>query len=77
MKYQLQMYLNESFLDAEDIPISGYGTNNKIKLELTTLMTAMKKKHADAIKKAGMEPVFYLCNIPSSINSFRFTEDQN
>lgn len=34
-------------------------------------MNELKKKHKTAIETANAQPVFYLGNIPSSINNFR------
>ena len=71
------MYLGEQLVDSVEINLSGYGANGKVSLDLMDRINELKKKHKTSIEKANAQPVFYLGNIPSSINNFRSLKNQH
>lgn len=76
MVVALQMYLGQQMIDSVEINLTGYGKNDKAKLNLAERINELKRKHRDLIEKANAEPVFYLGNIPSSIHTFRSLKDR-
>lgn len=75
MVLQLHMYLEEQLVDSVEMTLLGYGTNDKVKFDLTDRMTQLKQKHAALIEKANVQPVFYLGNIPSTIRTSRSSKN--
>ena len=54
-------------LDGMEIARKPFGSSDK----LSDLITALKKEYKDQIEKAGVEPGFYLENVPSVISTFK------
>jgi hypothetical protein len=76
MILQLHMYLGEQFIESVEISLLGYGKNDKVKLDLTERMNELKTKHGALIEKAGVQPAFYIGDIPSAANRFRSLKDR-
>lgn len=63
---RLEMYLNDELLETVDLPTKGSCTSTYV----CQLMKELKTKHHKKIEACGEKACFYLCGIPSRVNTF-------
>lgn len=64
---RLEMYLNDELLDTVHLQIGSDFKSSYV----CQIMKELQKKHHQKIEASGGKVCFYLCGVPSRINTFK------